>query len=100
MNKALRFTFIGAALGGFLAGWAAPPIIGWYFAPPVELAVNCGEAVTWGIQTFREVLLLSMGIGAGIALATVIALHFRKPKKPKSGDQKGTAGSSETTLPV
>jgi hypothetical protein len=59
-----RAVLLGAFLGTALMGWLSPFVISWYFAPPVDLAVNCREAVDWGISQYRYAILIGTVVGA------------------------------------
>ena len=74
---------IGALLGVVSAALFAPTVIGWYFAPPVEMAYTCKAAVDWGMQTFRMALLWGTGVGTVLGLLAFFFWKTRARKKPE-----------------
>lgn len=73
----------GAVLGTVLTAWLAPVTIGWYFAPPVEMAYTCKAAVDWGILTYRTVMLWGTAAGTAIALILFFFWKTRRRAKPE-----------------
>ena len=69
MKKISIVVLITALIVTFITGLFAPGIISWYFAPPVDLAVNCRTAVEWGIDTYRKTLLYGSAVGIVLGLA-------------------------------
>lgn len=78
--KLIRTLFFSALGGIALFAWFSPQIIGWYFAPPVNMLVNCRPAVDWGLEVYRKSMLAGgvIGIVVGIAIYAV----FMRDKKP------------------
>ena len=63
MKKIVTFLVGGSLVGSVLAAWFSPHLITWWFAPPVEVAISCRDAVTWGINTYRKAILAGSGVG-------------------------------------
>jgi hypothetical protein len=69
------FFVLGALGGTLLASWIAPGAIAWYFEPPVEFGVSCGEPIRWALQRFRRAQLWGMLAGGSVATAPYLALR-------------------------
>ncbi|MCM0607013.1 MAG: hypothetical protein KA715_13060 [Xanthomonadaceae bacterium] len=80
--KLLRTLFFSALAGIALFAWFSPQIIGWYFAPPVNMLVNCRPAVDWSLDVYKKAMLA--GGGVGIVVGAVIYALLMKNKKPSS----------------
>jgi membrane associated rhomboid family serine protease len=78
MKKILWFSFVGALLGGILANWLSPRLIGWYFDPPVDIGVNCRAATEWAMARLQWAQL------AGTVFGLVLGLVFYRLTSQRS----------------
>lgn len=76
----IGFVVFMGLLCGVLTSWFAPGAISWYFTPPSEIGVSCGEATVWAIHTFQKAQLLGLvfGLILGGVLLLVVPKYFRK----------------------
>jgi len=73
LKRFFRAIFLGTLSGAVLAAWFSPNLIEYWFAPPVEMALNCTPAVQWGLSTYRKMLLLGGSLGFVVTLVFVVA---------------------------
>lgn len=81
-NKILYGTATFALLGALLSSYIGPKIIAWYFDPPVNIGVNCRQAVEWSMAKLQVTQFF--GLLAGIVIGLVAMIFFTHPKKPKT----------------
>lgn len=70
----------GGLIGGVLATWLAPGTIQWYFTPPAQFGFNCAAPIEWALQRFQWAQ--AGGIVAGVIIALLVYLKFRKSDGP------------------
>ncbi len=73
LQRFIRTVLLGTLAGAVLAAWFSPQMIEYWFAPPVEMALNCTPAVQWGLVTYRKMLLLGGALGFVVTFVFVIA---------------------------
>jgi hypothetical protein len=78
MKRLVFYLIFGAALGTLLSTWLGPKAIGWYFNPPVNIGINCHEAIRWAMN--KLVLTQMIGVAAGAALGVIIFFGFGRKK--------------------
>lgn len=93
-KKVVTAGIFGALLGLGLTGWFAPNLITWYFAPPVEVAITCQSAVSWGIGTFRKFLLGGAGVGFVAGSIAWGVFSGRRKRNRELGPQTGARSSN------
>ncbi len=75
---------LGALVGAIATAWFSPTVIGWYFAPPVEMAYTCKAAVDWGMITFRTAVLWGVAVGTGLGLVGFLFWKTRSRQKTEA----------------
>jgi hypothetical protein len=80
-TRAWRTILFFGLLGGVVAGWVAPKMIGWYFTPPVNIGINCTAPIDWALSHFQMAEMAGIIIGAIVGL--VIFILFRKSRRPE-----------------
>lgn len=78
-DRIIRFAILFGLIMGILSSWLGPKVIAWYFDPPVNIGVNCREAVEWAMAKLELVILLSIGVGT--LLGAVVGMRGKKPSE-------------------
>lgn len=81
MRKIFWFSFFGAFIGGILANWLSPKMIGWYFDPPVDIGVNCRAATEWAMARLQWAQLF--GTIGGLVLGLAVYRLFNGRTKQR-----------------
>lgn len=82
MKKLLLLCTLGLISGNLLATYIGPSLLGWYFDPPVQMAVNCNEPIRWAMQ--KLVIFQLAGSVVGMVIGFVVALFFFKKREQPS----------------
>jgi hypothetical protein len=69
-------------------GWFSPSLIAWYFTPPVQIAITCKEAVSWGIETYRKAMLIGAAVGAATGVILFLWFKSKRAQTPPAGAVK------------
>ena len=72
MNRIVIFLLIGTALGSMLSSWLGPKAISWYFTPPINIGIDCSDAIDWALHK----LLVTQSVGSAIGFLVGLALYF------------------------
>ena len=85
LNVSAWIFMLGALGGALLASWIAPGVIAWYFEPPAEFGVSCGEPIRWALKRFRTAQLWGMVAGGALTVALYLVLRRGPGKKSADG---------------
>lgn len=79
MKKFLLLGVIGLAVGNFASTFFGPPLLKWWFEPPVNTPINCTESMSWAMD--RLVTFQMIGSGIGLFIGIVASFFFLRDKK-------------------
>ena len=70
-KRVFQLALLIGLIGAVLVSWVAPKAIAWYFDPPVNIGVNCRQAVEWSMSRLQTAQLAGFLVGllAGLAIA-------------------------------
>ena len=68
-KRVFQLALLIGLIGAVLVSWLAPKAIAWYFDPPVNIGVNCRQAVEWSMSRLQTSQLIGFIIGILIGLA-------------------------------
>jgi hypothetical protein len=78
MKKFFYTCLFSALLFSTLTALFSPKAITWYFTPPADMVISCRSAVEWGIDAYRQSVLIGAMVGAIVGAAVY---HFFTKKK-------------------
>lgn len=76
-KKIMIGSSVAALLGGSLSSYFGPKAIAWYFDPPVDIGVNCRQAVEWSMLRLQITQLVGLAAGFALGIAVMIWLTGR-----------------------
>jgi hypothetical protein len=71
----------GAVLGFAVSSFAGPPIIGWWYEPPVKEANSCASSVRVALGQFVTMQLVCAAVGA--VLIALIAFFVSRSRRKR-----------------
>src|SRR5882672_9341153 len=79
MKRILIFAVFGALLGAVSSSWIGPKVIGWWFQPPVNVPVDCTNALQSNALGAMERLIKVQVIGlcSGLVAGLIASFIFR-----------------------
>lgn len=80
MKKLITLSTLGLILGNLASTYIGPSLLGYWYAPPVQLAVNCTDSINWAMK--RLIYLQLIGSVVGMLLGFAVSLFFFKKNKP------------------
>lgn len=84
MNRALFLTSLGGIAGLLLFSWWGPHMVGWWFQPPVNIGIDCRQAIDWSMGKLLLIQMIGtiLGFSAGIAMSIAISRRGKKLVNP------------------
>lgn len=71
----------GALIGGVIATWFGPRVIGWWAEPPAYIGVSCRPAIEWAFRQFGWIQVSGLIAGGVLALVLALTIFRRKPSE-------------------